>query len=469
MRRMSTSDITLTFKGDANVNEPSAAPHRVSAFDMVASQPWAILPAMLETICAIARRENESVEALEARLGRPLQNTRNVTVRDGVAVIPVTGPVMRYGNIFSQISGATALDVLARDFAAANDDPTVKAIVLDLNTPGGQANGISDFAAMIRGASKPVTAFVEQAASAGYWMASAANEVVISKTGEVGSIGAVYSIDTSNKKAGVIEIVSSQSPNKRLDATTSEGRALLQARVDKWAEAFISDVAAGRHTTVDAVLARFGQGDMRMGAEAVAAGMADRVATLEEVIAGLSGTTLKGAKIMANAETGVPEAAAPAITREFLAAHHPDLVAAFKTEGATAERTRILDVQAQCQAIPGHGALMAQLMADGVTTGPMAAVAVLAAEQALAANRRSNLAADRIEPLPHAAAPSAADEAASSAEAQAAADADLPVEARCEKQWNASAALQKEFTSLGAYVAFTKHSEAGRARVFGQK
>lgn len=462
---MNANSLTFTVHqspaGEAHlpVLESTDAPRRASAFDLVASTPWAILPAMLETISAIALRENESVDALEARLGRPLQNTRNVTVRDGVAVIPITGPVMRYGNMFSQISGAVSLDVLARDFSAADADPMVKAIVLDLNTPGGQANGVSDFAAMIRGASKPVTAFVEQAASAGYWMAAAAKEVVISKTGEVGSIGAVYSIDASRRNAGVIEIVSSQSPNKRPDVTTSEGRALLQARVDKWAEAFISDVAAGRNTTPEDVLARFGQGDMRMGQEAVDAGMADRVATLEEVIAGLSGKSVKGA-VMAN-EAGAPDAQKPEINREYLAANHPDLVAALQGEGATAERARILDVQAQCRAIPGHDALMATLMADGVTTGPMAAVAILAAEHELAGNRRTALAADRIDPVPHAAAPDAEAEAA----AEAAADADLPVEARCEKQWKASAALQKEYSSLAAFVAFTKATQSGRARV----
>lgn len=461
---MNENSITLSFaKGEDHVSADAAeSAHRASAFDLVANTPWAILPSMLQTISSIALRDNESVDALEARLGRPLQNTRSVTVRDGVAIIPITGPVMRYGNMFSQISGAVSLDVLARDFAAADADPTVKAIVLDLNTPGGQANGVSDFAAMIRGASKPVTAFVEQAASAGYWMAANASEVVISTTGEVGSIGAVYSIDAGSRRSGVIEIVSSQSPNKRPDVNTSEGRAQLQARVDKWAEAFIADVAVGRKTTVEAVLAKFGQGDMRMGQEAVEAGMADRVATLEEVIAGLSGKSVKGA-VMAN-EAGAPDAQKPEINRAYLAAHHPDLVAALQGEGAVAERTRILDVQAQCQAIPGHGALMATLMADGITTGPMAAVAVLAAEQTLAANRRTALASDRIDPVAAAAAPSAADDAAAGAAADAA-DANLPVEARCEKQWNASADLQKQYSSLAAFTAYTKATESGRARV----
>lgn len=274
--------------------EPAAAgttvgfrPRRASAFDLLAGQPWAMLPSMLDTMMAISQRENEQVEVLEARLGKPLQNAQSVSVRDGVAIVPVVGPIFRFANIFSRVSGATSLDVLATDFTQALDDPAVKAIVLNLNTPGGMASGISEFATMVRRAGKPVVAFVERAASGGYWIASAAHQVVVGRTGEAGSVGAVVSLDT-RKPDGMVEIVSSQSPRKRPDVATDEGRAQIQAHVDRWAQAFIEDVATGRKVTTDTVLARFGQGDMLMGRYAVAAGMADRVATLEEVIADLA-------------------------------------------------------------------------------------------------------------------------------------------------------------------------------------
>lgn len=436
-------------------------PHRVSAFDLVASQPWAILPAMLETIGAIARRENDSVEALEARLGRPLQNTRLVKMRDGVAIIPVTGPVFRYANLFSEISGAVSLDILALDFTRALEDPAVKSIVLVLDSPGGQANGISEFAAMVRASSKPVVAYVDgSAASAAYWIAAAADEIVISKTGEVGSIGAVVSIDTRGKKDGVMEIVSSQSPNKRPDVTTDAGRALIQARIDQFAQVFIEDVAAYRGVSVDHVLIHYGQGDMRMGADAKRLGMADRVSTLEEVIAGLTGTNPKGAKLMATENT------TPVITREYLAANHPDLVAALQTEGAVAERARMLDVQAQ--AMPGHEALIATLMADGVTTGPQAAVQILAAEKTLAAQRIKDFQADGLKPVAFAPASTPAEDAANGKPA-AIDDANLPVDTRCKNAWENDATLHTEFTSLAAYTAYTKAAESGQARLHGKK
>lgn len=276
---------------------------RYTAFDLVAATPWAIQPHMLETIAAIAQRENETPEAVAARLGRPLQNTRTVTERDGVAIVPVSGPIMRYANLFTEISGATSLEVLSRDFNAALTNPAIKSIVLDLDSPGGQATGISEFAQMVRAANKPVVAYVGgMAASAAYWIAAAADEIVISKTALVGSIGAVVAIDT-RKPPGVIEIVSSQSPKKRADVATDEGRAQIQKNIDDLAQVFIGDVATYRGVSFDTVMANFGQGDVMMGAEAVALGMADRLSTLEDVLGELNGKQREGKTMHSNHNT----------------------------------------------------------------------------------------------------------------------------------------------------------------------
>lgn len=424
------------------------APHRASAFDLVASQPWAMTPAMLETISSIARRENESPEAVEARLGRPLQNAQAVSMRGSVAVVPISGPVMRYANMFSRVSGATSLEQLAQDFTTAVDDPAVSAIVLNIDSPGGQASGISEFAQMVRASSKPVVAYVDgSAASAAYWIASAAKDIVISRTGEVGSIGAVVAIDTAKKSSGAIEIVSSQSPNKRVDVTTDEGRSLIQARIDSFAQVFIDDVAAYRGVSVDKVLADFGQGDMRMGHAAVALGMADKVGTLEGVIAELNNKNTnpspKGTRIM---------------TLDELRAAHPDLCVALVAEGATAERARITDIEAQAKGLPGHGDLVASLKADGKTTGPMAAVAILAAERSLAASRINALHADAPAPVAHAAVPAADAPVAQTAEEKARA------------KWDSEPALRAEFGGMfSAFLAFDRARADGLVRGLGAR
>lgn len=448
----------------------TAAPHhggmdtpRALAFDLVASQPWAIVPEMLETIAAIARRENDPIEAVGARLGRPLQNARTVSVRDGVALVHVIGPVFRYANLFTQISGATSLDVLARDFTAAIDDPGVKAVVLVLDSPGGQANGISEMAAMIRFGSlkKPVVAYVDGAAqSAAYWLASAADEVVASPTAMVGSIGAVVAID-AQKREGTVEIVSSQSPNKRPDVSTDAGRAQIQSLIDALAQVFIDDVARYRGVETTAVLERFGQGASFLAAEAVDRGMVTRISTLEAIIAGLSGAPAKkGDPRMAHDETGRPDAVKPAIDRAYLAANHPDLITALQAEGAAAERARILDVQAQAKGFPGHDALVAELVADGQSTGPEAAVRILAAERATLQNRAASLRAEAPAAVPDAPAPGPG--------ATAQIDPAAPVADRARVAWEGDAALRAEFRTLEAYTAYLKATEAGRARVFGQ-
>ena len=397
---------------------------------------------------------------MAAKLGRPLQNTRSVTLRDGIAIIPVTGPIFRYANLFTAISGATSLDVLARDFGAALSDPMVKAIALEIDSPGGQAPGIAEFAQMVRSSSKPVTAYVDgNAASAAYWIAAAAHEVVISKTGMVGSIGAVIGIDT-RARDGVVEFVSSQSPKKRVDATTDDGRAQIQRLIDTLAQVFIDDVAAYRGVSVETVLSDFGQGDVRMGEEAVRLGMADRVSTLEEVIAGLSGANQKGAYMDLKATAAPAADQKPAITLDYLKANHADLVAAIRTDaitaGATAERERIQSVMGQ--SLPGHEALIKTLAFDGKTTGPEAAVAVLGAEKSARQGTLTQIRTEGPKPLPQPTGP------------ETAALDNLPVEERCKAKWDQSAELRAEFSNkFGTFLAYEKAVESGTVRVLKGK
>jgi ClpP class serine protease len=439
---------------------------RVSALDIVAATPWAIEPDMLDTIRAIALREGDGVEALQAREGRPLTNARTVTMRDGVAVVPITGPIFRYANLFTQISGATSLDVLAKDFAAALDDPAVRAIVLDINSPGGQATGVSEFAAQVHAAAKPVVAYVGgMAASAAYWIAAAAPQIVMSKSAMAGNIGAVLGLDT-RKDPNKTEIVSSQSPNKRPDVGTDAGRAQLQGMVDALAQVFIDDVAAYRGMTSDAVVKDFGAGDIFIAAKAVAAGMADRIGTLEDVIAGLAGKqsmpakplSMKGptmnlATLKAEHQAVVAELLS-ALTLGELQAANPALVLAISADASTIERTRILAVEAQ--SMPGHEALIAAFKADGKTTAPEAAVQILAAEKAVLGAKAGALKADAPAAVAHAAAPAAAD----------AADASLPLDERIKAKWDKSPALQAEFGSNFAnFAALEKADAAGQVRI----
>ncbi len=261
------------------------------AFAKACAVPWAILPATLQTILEISTREHiPDFEAVAAKRARRLDGADAVTVREGgVAVIPVTGPIFRYADFFTEISGGTTVSSLSRDFHEALSNPNVQSIILNIDSPGGEVAGINEFAQMVfdsRG-KKPIVAYGDGlVASAAYWIASAAEEIVTDATAMVGSIGVVAAVSNPNvRQAKEIEFVSSQSPKKRPDPNTESGKAQLQNLVDGLAEVFVSTVARNRGASVETVLAEFGQGDVLVGQKAVDAGLADRLGSFEELVA----------------------------------------------------------------------------------------------------------------------------------------------------------------------------------------
>ncbi len=250
-------------------------------WNRLSGEPWAITESALQTILEIAARENESPQAVAAKLGRNLQNTYSVVEREGVAIIPVTGPLFRYANLFTAISGASSYELIARDFNVALENPQIKGIILDIDSPGGEVNGVSELSNMVYTArgKKPVMAYASgDAASGAYWIASAADEIVVSDTSALGSIGVVGMYRGKSGKQGEgVEIVSSQSPHKRLDPQTDEGRARLQARIDSMADVFIGAIARNRDVAGEIVQTHYGGGDVMIGARAVQAGRQHRI------------------------------------------------------------------------------------------------------------------------------------------------------------------------------------------------
>ena len=247
--------------------------------------PWAIQRAELDKIVAIANRSNE-IESLAAKQSRTLDNTHKVEIRDGIAIIPIVGSIFRYANLFTSISGATSTQILSLDFNTALNDKDVKGILLNIDSGGGQANGISELSSMIFNARgiKPIKAYIGgSGASAAYWIGSSADEVIINDTGVAGSIGAMLSFDDASElkeKAGIkeVKIISSVSPLKNSDSE-------LQSLVDSLGNIFVENVARNRGTTTEDVKSNYGKGGLFVGQEAVNAGLADKVGTFEEVLA----------------------------------------------------------------------------------------------------------------------------------------------------------------------------------------
>ena len=362
----------------------------IRAIDAVLSSPWAITDDGMELVASVAAREHEyaagNLEALEAKLGRPLANTQRMTIRDGVALLPIEGPLFAKANMMTRVSGATSYDMLATDLTTALNDPNVKAIVGVFNTPGGQVDGASELSALIKAnrGKKPLVAYVSGTmASAGLWVGSAFDKIYSADTALIGSLGVQMGMKTEAPRAGEksYTFISSISPLKNASPDTEEGATAIKKVVDDLGMIFAKTVAENRQYELEHVLESFGKGAVVVAADAKKRGMIDKISTLEAVISDLSkeGNSMDYASLTASA----------------LAEHRPDLVAAIgdqavakiekpdtdtiRAEAAAAERDRIQSVLAM--AMPGHDALVQKLAFDGKTTGPEAAVQVLAAER----------------------------------------------------------------------------------------
>ncbi len=267
------------------------------AFNAAVGADWMITEDGLRTLLTIAARLPVN-RAVEAEDSPHLEYTRECTVRHGVAIIPVDGPIFRYANWFTYFSGGSSVDVLAKDLNAALSDPAVHAIMFEINSPGGEVTGINEFTEMIYEARsrKPMTARVGGlGCSAAYWIASACGDVVVDETAMLGSIGvmAVYVDDRKQlEMSGIeeIEFISSQSPFKNSPAHSDEGRKRIQRRIDALAQVFVDKVARNRGVSVDTVMKEFGQGDVFVGQTAIAAGLADRLGSFESSLHDLART-----------------------------------------------------------------------------------------------------------------------------------------------------------------------------------
>lgn len=347
-------------------------------WNKAADEPWAITSSALTTILDIAARQNAPPEAVAAKLGRELQNSYRLEIRDGIAVLPVVGPLFRYANLFTQVSGASSYELLAKDFTQAVENPDVKAIVLNIDSPGGEVNGCAEFADMIHEARgvKPIVAYASgDAASGAYWIAAAADEIVVSKTSALGSIG-VVGVYRGNKGEDAVEVVSSQSPYKRLDPDTDDGRARLQKRIDAMADVFVDAVAKYRGVASSHVQNHYGSGDVFIGDAAVKQGLADRIGSFEKLLSELSGNPVSEPSPH-SINPNQQEKSMDDI--QSLREAYPDLTASLEqdavNQGAATERSRVQGILSHDEA--NARTLLAQHLAFETDMEVEAAVSVL--------------------------------------------------------------------------------------------
>jgi len=361
----------------------------INLITKLSSQPWLMEPNWMRVALNIVSRnpptlglDGEFKEKIEKRalsLGDgKKQELKFVEKRGNIGVLNIRGPIVRYGGMMELSADVRSLESYAREFKVLEEDPSVEVIILNIDSPGGEAAGISQFATYIRNSPKRVVAYVDDlAASAAYWIASAAREIYASQTAFVGSIGVVFTVmDDSEKlkKEGIekVEIVSVQSPKKRPDIKSEEGQKQIQVWANDLADKFIKAVAAYRGVSEDYVLNNFGQGDLLIADKAKDVKMIDGIMTFEKLIKTLNKKTnyKKGVKMEDNVQ----------ITADVVKEKYPQVYEQIFKAGAEAERKRIEAIESLGE-FKGYEDLVKSMKFDGKSTAEMVELAVFRAER----------------------------------------------------------------------------------------
>jgi len=334
--------------------------------DLLPGKMWGIESANLEEIFKRYNGMTDS-ETLSAQLARFTQNPverDEFLLDDGVAVIPVTGPIFKRASIWSWLFGGGAISTISSVFTDAINDTAVQSIVFDIDSPGGVVSGTGALAEQIYKARKikPVVAFANGSmASAAYWIGSAAQKVVVEKTSQVGSIGVVmvhYDYSKSDEQYGVKRTYLSAGKYKTLgndaEPLSADARKKFQSDLDYIYTIFTDTVALHRGTNSQAVIENMADGRIFTGQQAIDAGLADITGSLETAIETARGMVKHSGSLFTGINYGGKKMENKNITTlEQLAAAYPDLVNQIKAQAASEaksagnqavedERTRIL-------------------------------------------------------------------------------------------------------------------------------
>jgi ClpP class serine protease len=450
---------------------------------------WAIEPDFLRTIS----REELSMKSLSMHAEKHLDNTRSVSIRDGTAIIPIHGPITARNTFFSLFSGGTSLETLAKDFREALNNDDVKAILFDIDSPGGVAVGPFEMAEMIYNArsKKPIYSYIgRNGSSAAYWLASATEKIIVNPSALVGSIGVVTQVPVQEEPDSEgyknIEIVSSNASLKRPDPRTKEGLAEITKELDALESTFINSIAKYRSITPEIVKSDFGGGGVVIGSRAVGQNMADSLGNYEEVLSSLSQkysiNSNNQNQIMSkdqNKEINANQILKSEITANYIKAEFPDIAKSIIEEasveikksafnsgietGAKNERDRILAIESA--SLPGHEDLIESAKKDASMSAEKLALQIISAEKQKGSSYLANIRNAEIE-LPKIISNVEPDAASKSKEKI---NSNLPLDQKAKILWDESSALRSEFgDDFESYHAFAKAEEAGSVRILSK-
>ena len=209
---------------------------------------------------------------------------------EGVAIVQVSGTLVRRTQGLQAESGLTSYEAIEEEVLDAATDPAVRGILLDIDSPGGEAGGLPDLMDALKqaGELKPMWAVAnDEAFSAAYGIATTAERIYLSRTGGVGSVGVIaVHLDHSqaDASAGLAYTIfrggQYKAEHNGLEPLTDHARQTLQGEVDRLHGMFAEMVAANRRLSIDTIMAT--EAGLSFGPLAITAGLADAIGTLQD-------------------------------------------------------------------------------------------------------------------------------------------------------------------------------------------
>jgi len=298
---------------------------------------------MLEIVHA-----TDLTELAASAAANPSEPRQPYSVKDGVAVIGVTGPMTKYETSFQSLLGGTSTLRVRESLKAANADNSVKAILLHIESPGGTVGGTAELYDAVVASKKPVHAHIEDlGASAALWVASGAKTISANKSAHVGSIGTYTAIqDTSGAyaKDGVkVHVISSGGvKGAGVDGAPVSDAYLeeTQKRIDAITDLFVEAVAKGRGMSKSKVK-ELADGRVHLATAAMGLGLIDKVASLDEAHFSIARSAMNEDQIKA-AEALAAEKAAENEQLKAKLAEAMEALGAIKAKEELAEMTATL-------------------------------------------------------------------------------------------------------------------------------
>lgn len=257
------------------------------AIEYLSQTTLAIAPRYLGYMVSVLQGRQAAV-GVRAEVALRNRRIASLQIVDGIAVVPVMGPIMHRPDLFDSF-GATSPGTIRAQMGAALDDPTVEGVLMVVDSPGGEVAGIADLADALYAArgKKPMMAVADEGIhSAAYWLASAVGPVVLPRTGSVGAIGTLIAhtdmsgaLDRMGVKVTVIKSGARKDLFSPFAALSADAREALQAEVNRKADYFINAVARYRNLDPDTI--RGLEGAQLHGIAAVDGRLADGIDSVE--------------------------------------------------------------------------------------------------------------------------------------------------------------------------------------------